>query len=184
MEIKPLSKFISLDLEMNKPSDSIIEVGFCVGDLNTKSILEKRSYIINCKEDINPYITELTGITQDQVNNGTTLQEAYEEIKKLHNQYDCFKNYVQWGHGDSEKLKQDLGLNGEVFSGGRRTIDVKTLFQSYRLANQLPIQGGLARSMTKMGLKFQGRKHSGVDDSINTFYMFCSILEKMKDENK
>ncbi|MCX9024613.1 MAG: exonuclease domain-containing protein [Candidatus Methanoperedens sp.] len=176
--------FTSLDLEMNQPSRRIIQIGACVGNIKTGTIFEKLSVFVNPLEHLNPAITDLTKITQQDVDGGVTLEEAYRKLQKMHENYSAFVNPITWGGGDSRELLDQLQADNPHFEGwcfGRRHIDVKTLFVSWRFARGEPIQGGLARSMIKLGLKFDGQKHDGCDDAVNTFKMFCAMLKKFRE---
>lgn len=180
---KPIEIFTSLDLEMNQPSGKIISIGAVVGNITTGQIFDKLHVFINPHEHINPFITNLTKITQEDVDSGLTLEEAYHKLKKMHENYGAFLNAICWGGGDSQELIKQLKQENPHFEGwcfGRRWIDVKTLFISYRLANLHQIQGGLARSMTKFGLSFQGQKHNARDDAENTFRFYCKLLQYLK----
>lgn len=184
MSMKPIEIFTSLDLEMNQPSKKIIQIGACVGNISTGQIFEKLSVFVNPEEHINPAITTLTKITQEDVNSGFTLEEAYRKLQKMHENYGAFVNAITWGGGDSQELFNQLQIENPHFEGwcfGRRWIDAKTLFVSWRFANGQTIQGGLARSMTKVGLKFEGQKHNATDDAINTFKMYTKMLCLLKE---
>ncbi len=171
--------FISLDLELNQPSGTIIQVGCVVGNLETGEILEEYSKCIKIDEIINDRIIKLTGIKQNDVDNGIKLYEAYIDLKNLHNKYECFRNAITWGGGDCRALRNALNLDDEMFLFGRREIDAKTLYVSYRFANNLKHQGGLARAMGQLGLQFKGKKHCAVDDARNTFIVCRKLLEKL-----
>lgn len=188
--MKPIEIFTSLDLEMAQPSKKIIQIGACAGNIVTGEILEKLSIFVNPNEQLNQFITDLTGIKQSDVDSGTTLQNAYEILKRFHLRHNSFINPIVWGGGDNLELFEQLKLENTnlTFESlewcfGRRWIDVKTLFISWRLANGQPIQGGLAKSMLKVELRFQGRKHNATDDSINTFHMYCKMLNLMKNKD-
>ena len=176
--------FTSIDLEMNQPSQKIIQIGACVGNIRTGQVFEKLSVFVNPLEKINPYITELTKITDSDVDHGLTLEEAYNKLRKMHENYSAFVNPITWGGGDSQEMLNQLKQENPNFEGwcfGRRWIDTKTLFVSWRFARGEPIQGGLARSMTKLGLKFEGQKHNATDDAVNTFRMYCAMLKKFRE---
>ena len=183
-ERKPIEIFTSLDLEMNQPSGIIIQIGAVVGNISTGEILETLSIFVNPKEQLSEFIIGLTGITQAQVDNGVTLEEAYLKLREMHLRNKSWINAVTWGGGDTKELLDQLGMDqeDENWCFGRRWIDAKTLFVSWRIANGQPIQGGLAKSMLKVGLRFQGRKHNATDDSVNTFLMYRAMLEKLKDK--
>ena len=160
--------FVTLDLEMNQPSGKILQVGACVGNFDTGEILAKYSEHIKLDEPLNPFIIQLTGITKQQVDNVSPLVKAYEVLRTLYNEHNCFRNPITWGGGDSEFLRQQLDYQDDwIF--GRRWIDLKTIFQFYRFSTNQQVQGGLAKSLTKVGLKFEGRKHDALDDAVNTF---------------
>lgn len=183
-EFKPIEIFTALDLEMAQPSGKIIQIGACVGNITTGEILEKLSVIVNPKEQLSEFIIGLTGITQDQVDNGVTLLEAYLTLKEMHQKYGSFINPITWGGGDSQEIFRQLKSENIEFEWclGRRWIDSKTMFVSWRFVNGKPIQGGLAKSLTKVGLKFQGRKHNATDDAVNTFHMYKAMLGKLNEK--
>lgn len=140
-------------------------------------------------------ITKLTGITQKDVDNGISIFEAYKKVSELHNKvyntindesYKPFRNPLTWGGGDSLELLEELNrkrslvdkilknnfIDDDLYCFGRRWIDVKTLFLNHQLVKgETTMQGGLSRSLIKVGLQFKGRKHNALDDAINTFYM-------------
>ena len=181
---------MALDLEMNQPSGRIIEIGVAIGDTETNNVLYKEGFIVNPFEKLNPYITDLTSITEEMIEKeGMFLHEAYEKVKALHKQYQCFINPLTWGGGDSEELKQQLLKDAQLndtkleWCFGRRWIDAKTLYVAYRVANSKPLSGGLAKAMTKFDLAFVGRKHRAVDDAYNTFKIFWTLMRKMKDKD-
>lgn len=193
--LKPIEIFTSIDLEMNQPSRKIIQVGAVVGNISTGEILERFSIFVNPKEKLSKSIIELTKITQKDVDNGVTLEEAYHQLRALHKKHGSFINPITWGGGDSQELLNQLikplthkilvwlRLKERIESGwcfGRRWVDVKTLFVSWRFANGQPIQGGLAKSMLKVGLRFNGQKHNARDDAENTFHMYRTMLSLNK----
>ena len=182
--------FTALDLELNQPSNKIIQIGAVVGNIQTGEIIDKISIIVNphetlgiCNDGENSQvsITDLTGITQEQVDAGVELDEAYIALRDFHNKHNSFINAVTWGGGDSEEIKQQIAkYNMTSWCFGRRWIDVKTLYIAWRLQNGKPPTGGLAKAMTNVGLKFEGRKHDALDDAYNTFRMFHAMLNKMQ----
>lgn len=170
---------MALDLEFNQPSETIIQIGVAAFNLETGAILESRRYYINPHEILNPYIINLCGISQEQVDSGMTLGEAYDDICTLYAQYNCHLNFVTWGGGDSDALK--LALLGErPWKHGRRWQDAKTLYQAYMLAIGGKPQAGLAKALTKLGKAFKGRKHDAMDDSINTAIIYTDLINLYK----
>lgn len=173
--------FLTLDLELNQPSGALIQVGYVIGNVHTGEVHERIRRYVSTSETLAPRIVQLTGITDEQLaTQGLCLSEIYKEMGELHAKYGCFRNAITWGGGDSAELRTALGLDDHSFLLGRRWIDAKTLYTSYCLANGLKMQSGLAKSLGKMGLQFQGRKHDALDDAFNTFRIYRLLLEKLK----
>jgi len=185
--MNPIEIFTSLDLEMCQPSKKIIQIGACTGNVITGEIFEKLSIFINPHEQLSKEIIDLTHITQEDVDNGVTLEEGYRKLQEMHKKHKAFVNVITWGGGDSIELLTQLQKENPNFEGwefGRRWIDTKTLFVCWRIANSQQIQGGLAKSMLKLGLKFEGKKHNGLDDAVNTFLLYSKLLCLLKKDTK
>lgn len=172
------SNYLVLDLEMNQPSKTIIQVGIAVGNVFTGELLLHEAMNIHCAEILNPDIIALTGISQTDVTKGIQLQTAYERMIAVASQYDVFINPITWGGGDSETLRQQLNMNDQRWLFGRRWIDAKTVYIAWRTAQLQEVQGGLAKAMTKLGLAFKGRKHNAGDDAANTFRIYHRLLQE------
>jgi len=170
---------MALDLEYNQPSQLIIQVGIVVGNLLTGEILGKYCWNIHQEEKIAEYITKLTGITQKDVDEGCQLSTVYSSIVEIFKEHSCFRNPITWGAGDSEDLRKVLNLDNERFLFGRRWIDAKTLFVSHCFANDLKHQSGLSKSLNRLGLKFEGKKHNAMWDALNTFHIYRYLLNYM-----
>src|ERR1700676_1619914 len=114
---RPIEIFTSLDLEMNQPSRKIIQIGACAGNIRTGEILEKLSIFVNPQEQLAPFIVELTGIKQEDVDTGLTLYEAYKKLAEFHKKHNSFVNCVTWGGGDSQEIYEQLRKEcGHVWS--------------------------------------------------------------------
>jgi len=181
-------KFISLDLELNRPQthSDIIQVGYCIFDLDQPAetyLVERRLYIeLEPNVELDEFITTLTGIQPQQVEFGSlgaiSLESAYYQMVADCREHDVFWNPVQWGAGDSRLIRERLDAGIEwIF--GRREIDVKTLFQAWAIANGLGIRAGLAKATNRLGRRFSGRKHDALDDAKNTAEVMRILLKKM-----
>lgn len=176
---------VSLDLEYNQPSRKLIQIGAVVGDLTTGNVVDRFSIFINPGESLAPEIVQLCGIKQSDVDSAPDIKEAYRQLTYWLQPYAGQRslNPLTWGGGDSEDLRQAVGLDREdraAWVFGRRWTDVKTVFIAWRAAHQRPGDGGLAKSMTKLGLAFQGRRHNALDDAENTFITYMALLAQFK----
>lgn len=166
------------DLEMNKPSNKIIQIGGVIGDLNKNKILTTFNYYINPEEALSPFIMELTGISQAQVDTGFELGSIKGQLDALITEYHACKSPIVWGNGDLRTLKAQGGTG--YFQGIHREIDIKTIHQLTCLSKGKSMRGGLQKSMEFYGLKFEGTPHNALDDAINTFRIGCHLFNKLK----
>lgn len=173
-------KVISLDLEMNQPSGTIIQIGAVVGDVESGEIHGRFTQFVSIDESLNPEITKLTGITEADLEYGVTLPQAYSELVQFFESHGPFWNPITWGGSDSYELRCQLDGAYTKWIFGRRWVDAKTIYQSYCIANRKPLQGGLAKVMTKFGLRFTGRKHNALCDAENTFILYCEFLKMFR----
>jgi inhibitor of KinA sporulation pathway (predicted exonuclease) len=180
-----IENFMALDLEMNQPSGTIINIGAVIGNIYTGEILDTFNVIIHTSEEIDPFITNLTGIDQEMVyTSNISLSTGFDALKDLHKKHNCFTNVITWGGGDSQELRDqleippDVGL--EIWPFGRRWIDTKTLYVAHRLANRERPQGGLKTACRRMGVKFDGPAHNAKQDALNTFRIFMALMNKIK----
>jgi len=182
--------FIALDLEMNSPIEDenigkIIQVGIAIGNLNSyinkKDFIEK-SWYVNPYEKISPRITELTGITDEDVREKSTdIEHIYKEIQYLINENMCNPNPVVWGKGDAELFKTTVKEYSDTFHiFGHREIDVKTIFTFFQLASNKKTNSSLKTGLGSYKLQFKGIPHRAMDDARNTLILFFEMLNRQK----
>ncbi len=179
--------YISLDLELNNnpdgstPNPKIIQVGISVGNLHD-GISLTQSWLINPFEDIYPFITSLTGITNSDVTqNATTLENVANDLSAIITQYNCFVNPITWGAGDATCLIKEFKENDIRFPYfGRRELDVKQLYIYLMQAQNKSAKGGLASAMGKFNLPFVGKAHRADVDAKNTLLFYFELLKRQK----
>lgn len=170
---------LALDLELNQDpkGPKIIEIGACVGNIQTGEVIETYSAFVNPQETLQEFIIQLTSITQAQVDQAGSLEQAYSGMVALASRHQCLSMPLVWGIGDGQAIRQELPKNCE-WSFGRRELDVKAVFQAYQMAKAEKIQAGLAKALTRLGLQFKGRKHRAIDDAVNTFLIYHALLKR------
>jgi len=179
-------KYLALDLELNNapdgstPSPSIIQVGVAIGSarqLPSDWIVKK--WFVKVNEPIYTFITELTGITTENVQNGLQHYDIANELNKLIKDNNTFVNPVTWGGGDSTELKADFERWGVEFRNfGRRWIDVKTWYALHMITKGKKPAGGLSSAMGEYKMHFEGTPHRADVDAYNTLRLFFQILKK------
>lgn len=185
-------KYLALDLELNNapdgstPNPKIIQVGIAIGSANqSKSEWLVKHWFVKVNEPIYPFITELTGITNDDIRNkGMSHYEIGKELSNLITEHDVFTNPVTWGGGDSTELKKEFEMNGIHFPHfGRRWVDVKTWYVLHMLSKGKSPKGGLSSAMGEFKLHFDGQAHRADIDAMNTLELFFHILSRQQTLN-
>lgn len=177
--------FIGLDLELNTPERGttqlsrprIIQVGLSVGLWPSCSILYTGAMYVKVEEEIYPHITELTGITNEDIQqHGKTHAEIKDWISELKDEFKPFTNPVTWGHGDLDELTTEMEEHEPFILMGRRPIDVKTIFTFKQLVNHKSSKLGLKGALGRHGLDFKGTPHRADIDAMNTLRLFFHLL--------
>ena len=173
------SYVVALDLEFSQPNQRIFSIGLAVGDIESETIVDKLELFVNINEQLSPYIKTLCHVTQEQVDSGVHPSAVVGIINSFVGKYDrAIVNPITWGCGDVEALRAQYYTPLDEWPFGRRFIDAKTLFQSYRLAQGEKTQGGLGNVCAAWGIPFRGTKHTSVDDAANTFYLWVKMAKK------
>jgi inhibitor of KinA sporulation pathway (predicted exonuclease) len=174
-------KIMVLDAEFNQPSGKTIQIGAAIYDVRSGACHGSLDLYVNPYEKITPEITQLTGITDRDVEHAPDIIDAWQRLKDFHKQHKVFKNPLVWGSGvrnDSSHLHdeynkfqflQDANWRTEENFMGFRVLDAKTLYQSLMIFENRGYAGGLKDSMKKLGLEFEGTAHNALTDARNTF---------------
>lgn len=196
-------KFISIDLELEQPNrqgitdssadvPTIIQTGIVCFELGDEiNVLESKTIHHRYKHELSTFIKNLTSIETADVNaSEATTDDALLCIKEIREKYDASRQLIQWGGGDDEALiMESLCYNSFRDLGfSSNSINVKHLFQMYCLANGIKAQGGLSKSMRKLGLDFKSvrwygsvkGKHWAEADALNTAIIFNELLKRMR----
>lgn len=177
--------------------------------LNTRTLQIEREFHHYIKPTAHPrlsaFCTELTGITQDTVDQGITFTECYKLVSTFLSQPPLVKvksdktpvsfAFVTCGDWDLKtalpaQLKH-LGLQSLPCFG--KWINIKKVFASYVRSQQTaPGSGsgrpdsedgrrerfGMAGMLSQLKLPLVGRHHSGIDDSRNICAIAVELLKR------
>jgi len=178
-------RYVALDLEYNQPSGTIIQVGVAIGSAsqNDQEYIVRR-WDLQVNESISEFITQLTGITDEDCKAGVSLEQCAQELGELLREQEVFLNPVTWGGGDSADLLRAFAQAQVEFPYfGRRWIDVKTWATLLSLARTQTAKiqhGGLSKAMGRFKLQFVGEAHRADVDAFNTLRLFFSILNRQR----
>lgn len=186
---------IFLDLELEQPytnhqtpdsclaTEAIIQVGYVVMNDVTGEFLFEACRNVFIGVPLSSFIKKLTGISDEDLKTGTDLVTIIDELNSVIKTYNCSRKLHQWGGGDDVCIKAELPKN-YPWQFGRSAVNVKHLFQLWSEANGISPSGGLKKSMSKMGLKFEGGAHNALIDAKNTAIIFKALMEKLKEPGK
>jgi inhibitor of KinA sporulation pathway (predicted exonuclease) len=186
--MKP-ENFFSIDLELNKNEENktnrIIQVGCAFANISTPEDIKTFSWYLNPQEPITPFISQLTGITDEIIQEKSVdHQTVAKELGELLKVYEIHTSPVVWGGGkgnDATELKDEFDERGIEFKFfGHRVIDVKTIFVFNQILKQRTKKSGLSKAMASYGLKFDGRQHNAEYDALNTLRFFFHLVYRQK----
>jgi inhibitor of KinA sporulation pathway (predicted exonuclease) len=179
-------KYFALDLELNSKGDGtvpkIIQVGIAIGSIDDQENIQTFSWYLNPEEPITHFITQLTGITDDMVQNQSVTHETLvEELGTLLTTNEVFVNPITWGQGDAAELLQELRDRNIHFPFfGRRIIDVKTIYVFLEQVNGRSPSGGLRKSMNRYKCPFIGTSHRADVDAYNTLRFYFDLIHRQR----
>lgn len=88
-------RYVALDLEYNQPRGTIIQVGVAIGSASqSQQEYVVRRWDLRVDEPISEFITQLTGITDEDCRAGVSLAQCAEELGSLLRQHEVFANPV------------------------------------------------------------------------------------------
>jgi|ERR1035437_1222928 inhibitor of KinA sporulation pathway (predicted exonuclease) len=155
----------------------IIEIGVCLLDSNTwersakKSILVKPSW-----SKVSQFCTELTTLTQEQVDQGVSFPEA---LQILEQEYDSKSRlWMSWGDYDRKMFENQCRISNLAYPFSDKHINAKQLEADH---SGRPHQKklGMVRAMAFHNLNPEGTHHRGDDDAWNIALILSKILPKI-----
>ncbi len=175
--MKPNWKFrkhyVFLDLEATCAKDNgfaraereTIEIGAVAIDAELRVVSEFQEYIRPVLHTtLTDFCTELTGITQAQVDAAAFFPHVFARFEKWVSSFDDVFLF-SWGNYDRKQLVQDCRRHGIDYTLPASFLDFKNLFYKKQ---KLLKRSGLGATLTQLGLVFEGRAHSALSDAKNT----------------
>ncbi|OZH54008.1 DNA polymerase III [Hydrocoleum sp. CS-953] len=187
MTIK-LNKIIVIDIEAtcwekNPPPEQeseIIEIGVCILDVALAKPVEKESILVRPERSkISEFCTQLTTLTQAEVDKGITFDEACLKLRK---KYESLQRvWASWGGYDKNMFEKQCLSRGVKYPFGIRHINVKNLFA---LVHALPKEVGMANALELLDIPLEGTHHRGGDDAWNIGKILGKLLLQSRIINK
>jgi len=176
--------FIALDLELNQPSNKVIQVGVAIGNAQQKSeeYVVKKWYL-NPNEPIDKFITELTGITNGNISSYSVSHTTVaRELTELIKEYNPWLQPVVWGYDDAGQLRREFEKHSVEFKHfGGRWLDVKTIHNFMMFSKNESPRGSLKEAMSRYNSVFEGQEHRADIDAQNTLKFWFDLMRKQND---
>ena len=153
-------------------TSEIIEMGVCLLDVASGDRVERGSIIVRPIESaVSPYCTELTSLTQEQVDRGIPFEEACSLLQtRFKTKERVWASYGDYDRGMLERQCKRRKVD-YPFSAGH--INVKTLLAAaYGLKHEV----GMSRALRLTGMPLEGTHHRGADDAWNIAAILSRIL--------
>lgn len=124
---------------------------------------------------LSTYCTDLTGITQQQVNKAKTFEHIFPMFEDWYYSLDGPHLICTWGGKDMELIHADCLRHDtdDRFLPGN--INLKS---QYALMHRLPREVGLIKAMEYTEIEFEGSHHRAIDDAYNTAKLFLHYLDR------
>lgn len=155
-------------IDIEHDAGRLIEIGLTTVDINARQILKTYSIPIKVDFEVSPEITALTGWTTHRLNKrGISRLNA---LIRLYN-YGCSNRLLVTDSNDEiQALEGMLRTPLNSFSGSRLNLSIL-----FRLKTKIDYNIGLEGMLKYFDMEFEGKLHSGADDSRNIARLFLRL---------
>ena len=155
----------------DQPSE-IIEVGLTVVDLVERRRLAKHRILVRPQRSVvSAFCTELTGLTQAEVDTGVSFKEACRLLADEHRADS--RIWASWGDYDRKQFARQCDWADVAYPFGSRHVNAKAVFGE---AQGWSKGVGMHRALEVAELPLEGRHHSGADDAWNIAALILQLV--------
>ncbi|HEY9372337.1 3'-5' exonuclease [Streptomyces sp.] len=152
----------------------IIEIGLTVVDLAAHRRLGRHRILVRpARSRVSAFCTELTGLTQAEVDGGVSFAEACRLLAREHRA--GIRPWASWGDYDRNQFTRQCRATGVAYPFGTVHTNAKAVFTDSHGLRKRP---GMARALTVAGLPLEGRHHSGEDDAWNIAALVLDVADR------
>lgn len=185
---RSLDKIIIVDVESScwkiateQPENEIseiIEIGVAVVNLSNLAIEEKDSILVKpTRSRISNFCTQLTTLTQQQVDDGILFAEACQILKSKYKT--DRRTWASWGDYDRNMFTKQCADLQIDYPFGPRHLNMKNLFA---ITHSLTKEVGLDKALNLLSLPFEGTHHRGGDDAYNIARVFIDTISCFRNQ--
>ncbi|WP_326950360.1 exonuclease domain-containing protein [Amycolatopsis sp. NBC_01307] len=153
-------------------ASEIIEIGLTVVDPARRARLDRHRILVRPERSaVGAFCTELTGLTQADVDAGVSFAEACRILASEH--ATTRRGWASWGDYDRRQFERQCAADPATYPFGLRHLNAKARFaRAYRLARPV----GMDRALAMAGLPLEGRHHRGDDDAWNVSALVLHLI--------
>ncbi|MEI5519623.1 3'-5' exonuclease [Streptomyces brasiliscabiei] len=158
--------------------NEIIEIGLTVVDLTARRRVSRHRVLVRpARSAVSDFCTELTGLTQAEVERGVAFAEA---CRILVEEYGAGERpWASWGEYDRRQFARQSQADGVAYPFGYSTerthTNAKGVFaESYGLRRK----PGMDHALRIAGLPLEGRHHRGEDDAWNIAALVLDLVDR------
>lgn len=122
---------------------------------------------------LTPFCTELTSITQSEVDSAPHYSQAITNLVQWMSEYPHFI-FCSWGDYDKHQFLQDCAFHRIDYPFNDEHINIK---QAFSAALNTKRRFGMNAALKKAGLSLQGTHHRGIDDARNMARLMPTIIQ-------
>ncbi|KUP97799.1 3'-5' exonuclease [Thermobifida cellulosilytica] len=152
----------------------IIEIGLTVVDLAAGRRLERHRILVRpARSTVSAFCTELTGLTQEEVDTGVSFADACRLLAAEHRAAE--RPWASWGDYDRKQFLRQCSATGTPYPFGGRHTNAKAVFTE---AHGLRRKPGMAQALAFAGLPLEDRHHRGEDDAWNIAALVLHLVQR------
>ncbi|MFF4394033.1 exonuclease domain-containing protein [Streptomyces sp. NPDC001480] len=152
----------------------IIEIGLTVVDPATGERTGRHRVLVRpVRSTVSAFCTELTGLTQAEVDRGLSFGEACRLLATEHRS--GIRPWTSWGEYDRRQFQRQCRATGVEYPFGRGHVNAKEAFAA---AYGLRKRPGMAEALRIAGLPLEGRHHRGEDDAWNIAALVLGLVRR------
>ena len=174
-------RYLVIDVEATCSEDNsiprnemeIIEIGAVLVDGQGFRVIDEFATFIRPVRHpaLTPFCTNLTTITQEQVNSAPLFPDALRSLcDRLWSARDIL--FSSWGNYDKNQFQQDCAHHRIPYPFGDHHLNLKSEFAAVQKRHLCGVQ----RALELVNLEFEGTPHRGIDDARNIARLLPHIL--------
>lgn len=182
MDLEKFKYYLIIDVEANcSEKDSVtledmemIEIGSVMVCANTLKKIDEFSTFIKPVRfpQLSAFCTDLTSITQDDVDNAPEYPEAITALVRWLEKFDNFL-FCSWGNYDKQHFELESTFHNVPYPISAPHLNIKKQFAKSQRVRK---RQGMAGALKLAHISIEGTHHRGIDDANNMVKLMPYVL--------